>query len=125
MIFCRKTAGLSQKALAEKSGVSLSTIGRLENGHSVGAVGTLWQLSRALGVSIDTYVSSVHEDGVEVFVPPAGDREDNNLFVAVNGKNYLIPKGRVVTMPVEVATEYLRSLRAAAKFSDTKDELLF
>ena len=30
----------------------------------------------------------------EIFIPRAGAKEDPNLFVSVNGKNFLIPKGK-------------------------------
>ena len=30
---------------------------------------------------------------VEVYIPRGADREDPNFFVAVNGVNYLLPRG--------------------------------
>ena len=37
---------------------------------------------------------TLSSDRVTVSVPRGGDREDPNLFVAVNGVNYLLPRGR-------------------------------
>ena len=48
-------------------------------------------------------------DRVTVLVPRGGDREDPNLFVAVNGVNYLLPRGRRSEVPRAVAAELERA----------------
>ena len=53
---------------------------------------------------------------VEIYIPRSGDREDPNLFVAVNGVNYLLPKGKKSMVPKFVAEEIERSNRAAEIF---------
>ena len=60
---------------------------------------------------------------VEVFVPRGSDREDPNLFVGINGVNYLIPKGKKSEVPKEVAEELERSNMATQQFYDTTDNL--
>ena len=50
---------------------------------------------------------------VEVYIPRGADREDPNLFVAVNGVNYLLPRGKKSMVPKFVAEEIERSNRAA------------
>ena len=49
---------------------------------------------------------------VKVYVPMASDQEDPNLFVGINGKSYLVPKGVDVEVPEEVAAEIERSRKA-------------
>lgn len=48
---------------------------------------------------------------VTVFVPKR-DRNDDALFVGINGKNYLIKKGESVNVPTEVAEVIENSLKA-------------
>ena len=52
-------------------------------------------------------------DRIEVNVPRASEREDPNLFVAVNGINYLLPRGARSMVPSSVARELARAERAA------------
>ena len=59
---CRKKAGLSQDALAERLGVSRQAISKWETGESVPDTGKLLPLANALGVSLDWLLS---EDGPE------------------------------------------------------------
>ena len=44
----------------------------------------------------------------EIFIPRAGAKEDPNLFVSVNGKNFLIPKGKKSKVPRYIADEIRR-----------------
>jgi transcriptional regulator with XRE-family HTH domain len=54
VLLSRRRARLTQKALAEAVGVSITTISRLEEGHThLVNTGTLERLSRALRVSAD------------------------------------------------------------------------
>ena len=53
------------------------------------------------------------DERVEIFVPRAGEREDPNLQIAINGKTYLIPRGKKSLVPPAVAEEFERSERAA------------
>ena len=60
---------------------------------------------------------------VEVFIPRGADREDPNLFVGINGLNYLLPKGRRSSVPPEVAAEIARAERARDALEHTMDAL--
>jgi predicted transcriptional regulator len=51
--WARRRAGLSQRALAERSGVPQSTIGRIEAGTVDPRVGTLRRLLRACGFDLE------------------------------------------------------------------------
>lgn len=58
---------------------------------------------------------------VEVMIPRGSDRGDPNLFVAINGVSYLLPRGKKSMVPPEVAAEIKRATAAADKFYETMD----
>ena len=60
---------------------------------------------------------------VEIAVPRGGEREDPNLFVGINGRNYLLPKGKTSRVPPEVAEEIRRAERAREALDATMDSL--
>ena len=60
---------------------------------------------------------------VEVFIPRGADREDPNLFVGINGVNYLLPRGKKSMVPAAVAEEIARSDKAADAFYASVDVL--
>ena len=53
---------------------------------------------------------------VELRIPRSSADEDPNVFISVNGKNWLIPRGQTVFVPGEVAEEYRRSVEAKERF---------
>ena len=68
-----------------------------------------------------TKTTKTADDRIEVSIPRGGDREDPNLFVAVNGVNYLLPRGKKSCVPKAVADEIERSGRAADIFYENVD----
>ena len=61
---------------------------------------------------------------VKIFVPrAASNREDPNLFVGINGVNYLIPKGKTSEVPDFVAEE-IRRADAAATYQDDQRNVM-
>ena len=64
------------------------------------------------------------EEREEVFIPRGTAKDDPNLFVSVNGVNYLLPKGKSSLVPKSVAEEIRRSQRAAEKQDEKIDALL-
>lgn len=54
----RKRAGLSQRKLAQRLGLSPSLISQLESGQTKPSVGTLYAIVTELGVSLDTVIRS-------------------------------------------------------------------
>ena len=64
------------------------------------------------------------ENRVEVFVPKGYANDDPNLFVSVNGVNYLLPKGKKSMVPAHVAAEIERSKRAAEKQDEKMEQML-
>lgn len=64
------------------------------------------------------------EDRVEVFVPKGYANDEPNLFVSVNGVNYLLPKGKKSLVPAHVAMEIERSKRAAERQDEKMEQML-
>lgn len=66
------------------------------------------------------------QDGyVTVFVPRAGrNSEEPNLFVSINGVNWLLPKGKESRVPECVAREIQRSAQAQDLLDQRIDQLL-
>ena len=63
---------------------------------------------------------------VKIFVPrAASNREDPNLFVGINGVNYLIPKGKTSEVPDFVAEEIKRADGAAIYMDDRRNEMRY
>ena len=66
----------------------------------------------------------VKDNRVEVFVPKGYANDEPNLFVSVNGVNYLLPKGKKSLVPAHVAAEIERSKRAKDKLDETMEKML-
>ncbi|MBQ8401460.1 MAG: helix-turn-helix transcriptional regulator [Clostridia bacterium] len=76
--YCRKKAGLSQDALAEKLEVSRQAVSKWENGEAVPETGKLPGLSKAFGVTIDWLLSE--EDPVQEEVRNTPPEEDDGIL---------------------------------------------
>lgn len=64
------------------------------------------------------------EERVELFVPKGAVNDDPNLVIGINGKNYVLPRGKKSMVPDYVKAEYDRSIAAAEKYDATVDEYL-
>lgn len=60
---------------------------------------------------------------VKVFVPRGASNEEPNVFISVNGVNYLLPKGKESEVPAHIAEEYYRCQAAQARADDRKAEM--
>ena len=63
------------------------------------------------------------EKKVEVFIPRVSDRESPNLFVGINGVNYVLPRGKKSEVPKAVADEIKRSDKATQMYYETTDNM--
>lgn len=52
------------------------------------------------------------EERVEIYIEKGYANDDPNLFVGLNGVNYVLPKGETSVVPKSVADEIERSRRA-------------
>lgn len=64
------------------------------------------------------------EKRVKIFVPRGASNEDPNLFISVNGVNYLLPRGKESAVPEAVAAEYRRALKAQERGDASAEKLL-
>jgi len=60
----------------------------------------------------------------EIFIPKGHSGEEANLLVAVNGVNYLLPRGKKSSVPACVADEIRRSQKAQEAMDKRIDEML-
>lgn len=58
------------------------------------------------------------DDSIEIFVPRTSGNTDPNHIIVLNGKNYVLPKGKKSIVPKAVAAEYERSIRAQHKLDN-------
>ena len=63
------------------------------------------------------------EEYVDLFIPKGYANDEPNFFISVNGKNYLLPKGKTSKVPACVKEEYDRAMRAQEAL-DAKTEAL-
>lgn len=64
------------------------------------------------------------DNHVEIFIPKGYGNDDPNYFISVNGKNYLLPRGKKSKVPPEIAYEFERAQRAQQKQDENIDALL-
>jgi hypothetical protein len=63
-------------------------------------------------------------DYVDLFVPKGYANDDPNLFISINGKNYILPKGKTSKVPPCVKAEYDRSMKAQEIQDENNEKLL-
>lgn len=56
-----------------------------------------------------------------VYVPRTGNKDEQDLFVSVNGTNWLLPRGRSHTVPWYVAQEVRRAEAARERYEATSE----
>lgn len=69
-------------------------------------------------------MATAKADRVDIFIPKGYANDDPNLFVGVNGVNYILPKGKTSRVPAHVAEEIKRSLKAQEKQDENSEKLL-
>ena len=61
---------------------------------------------------------------VDLFIPRGYANDEPNFVIGVNGKNYVLPKGKTSKVPPAVKYEYDRSIRAQEKLYETSEKLI-
>jgi hypothetical protein len=64
------------------------------------------------------------EDYVDLFIPKGYANDEPNFFISVNGKNFLLPKGKTSKVPPCVKEEYDRAMRAQEALDKKSEALL-
>lgn len=80
--------------------------------------------SEAAKAEPDANAAPAEEERVEIFVPKGYANDEPNLMIAVNGVNYLLPKGRSSKVPKHIAEEFYRSQKAQEVLDKRVDEML-
>ena len=62
----RKTQGLTLTELATSSGVSRSMLSEIERGHANPTYGTLWHLTRALDIDLNSLINGASEETLPI-----------------------------------------------------------
>lgn len=66
----------------------------------------------------------MEEERVEI-IPPRGSANDEpNMLIAVNGVNYVLPRGKRSSVPKHIAEEFYRSENAKFAAEDKITEML-
>ena len=86
ILYCRKKAGLSQEALAEKLGVSRQSVSKWETGEAVPELPKLVLLAKAFGVTTDWLLS---ESEPEPETPPEPEAPPTSTAEAVPESNWV------------------------------------
>ena len=64
------------------------------------------------------------EEYVDLFIPKGYANDDPNFFISVNGKNFILPKGKTSKVHPYVKEEYERSMRAQEALDEKTEALL-
>lgn len=75
-------------------------------------------------MSTENKENTTAEKRVEIFVPKGYANDEPNLMIAVNGVNYLLPKGKTSKVPQFIADEFYRSQKAQEALDKHVDEML-
>ena len=64
------------------------------------------------------------EDYVDLFIPKGYVNDEPNEFISLNGKNYILPRGKTSQVPAAVKRQWEKSQRAQARLDAKSEELL-
>lgn len=69
-------------------------------------------------------MATTNKEGyVDLFIPKGYANDEPNYFISINGKNFILPKGKISKVPQYVKDEYDRAMRAQEAL-DAKSEAL-
>ena len=69
-------------------------------------------------------MATTNKEGyVDLFIPKGYANDEPNYFISINGKNFILPKGKTSKVPQYVKDEYDRAMRAQEAL-DAKSEAL-
>ena len=69
-------------------------------------------------------MAATNKEGyVDLFIPKGYANDEPNYFISINGKNFILPKGKTSKVPPYVKDEYDRAMRAQEAL-DAKSEAL-
>ena len=70
-------------------------------------------------------MATTNKEGyVDLFIPKGYANDEPNEFISLNGKNYILPRGKTSKVPPAVKREYEKSQRAQARLDEKSEALL-
>ena len=60
----------------------------------------------------------------EIFIPKGYVNDEPNMLISINGKNFVLPRGKTSTVPYYVAEEFRRSQKAQAIMDEHINSML-
>lgn len=67
--------------------------------------------------------TAANNDLVDLYVEKGYAKDDPNEFISINGRNFILPKGKTSKVPPYVKAEYDRMLKAREIQEQNSDEL--
>ena len=80
--------------------------------------------TESAGAIKDNDAPAPADERVEIFVPKGYANDEPNLMIAVNGVNYLLPKGKTSKVPKHIAEEFYRAQKAQEALDNRVDAML-
>lgn len=75
-------------------------------------------------MSTESKAKATTDERVEILVPRGYANDEPNLVIAVNGVNYVLPRGKTSKVPKFIADEFYRSQKAQEAMDKRVDEML-
>lgn len=70
-------------------------------------------------------MATTNKEGyVDLFIPKGYANDEPNYLISINGKNFILPKGKTSKVPQYVKDEYDRSMRAQEALDQKSEALL-
>lgn len=80
--------------------------------------------SKANTTNTEPKAKTTTDERVEILVPKGYANDEPNLVIAVNGVNYVLPRGKTSKVPKFIADEFYRSQKAQEAMDKRVDEML-
>jgi hypothetical protein len=70
-------------------------------------------------------MATTNKEGyVDLFISKGYANDEPNYFISINGKNFILPKGKTSKVPQYVKDEYDRAMRAQEALDQKSEALL-
>lgn len=70
-----------------------------------------------------TEKNEIKEERRDIYIERDSRNDDPNYFISINGRSFLLPRGKVSNVPAYVADEIERIRRSQMRYDETMDRL--
>lgn len=70
-----------------------------------------------------TEKNEIKEERRDIYIERDSRNDDPNYFISINGRSFLLPRGKVSNVPAYVADEIERIQRSQMRYDETIDRL--